>query len=93
MLTAPVRWIFRFILDNKSKIQINCPHGCPCDNFDCDENDDPDLIVGNAIQIKQNQVIGQISTYNLNHSFEFEMKSNRATTDGGHCGQVLHGIT
>ena len=93
MLTALVRWIFHFTTGNKFLIQINCPHGCPCVNYDCDANDDPDLIVDDAIQIKQNQVIGQIPTYDLNHSFEFEIKSNRETTAGGRCGQVLHGIT
>lgn len=71
--------------------QVNCPHGCPCDNYDCDGEDDPDLIVGDEIQIKRNQVIGEIPTYGLNHSFEFEIKSNRATQAGGHCGQVLVG--
>ena len=44
-----------------------------------------------AITIKKNQIIGEITAYDLNYSFEFEIKSNRATDAGGHCGQVLHG--
>ena len=91
ILTAPVRLDSQFLLTNKFSIQINCPHGCPCENYDCDANDDPDLIVNGPIQIKKNQVIGEISTYNLNHSFEFEFKSNRKPRGGGQCSQILQG--
>ena len=36
ILTAPVRLDSQFLLTNKFSIQINCPHGCPCENYDCD---------------------------------------------------------
>ena len=70
--------------------KANCPHGCPCEHYNCEnpDSDDPDLIIDEAFDIQRNQKIGEILSYEVNYSFEFELKVKRSHSN---CAQILQG--
>ena len=69
-------------------LQSKCPHGCPCDDYDCEEPitetttttpttspiDEPSFEIKELIDIKYGQKTGSIVEYYHNYEFSFELK-------------------
>ena len=76
------------------KFQQNCPHGCPCDSYNCSEptieptsapttenpGDKPIIDIDEVIDIKQNQNFGMIANYFNNFEFSMEIKLETLTS-------------
>ena len=72
--------------------KVNCPHGCPCDSFDCSQIEDPDWIIEETIPIRFNQSIAEIPEYSLDYSLTFEVKMNRSVANTrANCAQLVQG--
>lgn len=59
-------------------MQANCPLGCPCDNYDCDNNgseDDDAININGPISIEENNFISKFD-YSDNFEVSFEYKAS-----------------
>ena len=78
MTTTVILHIF-FNDENKWIIKANCPLGCPCENYDCDNSgsDDDDTInINGPITIQENNFISELEYRNdFEVSFEFKASS------------------
>ena len=59
-----------------SIIKSNCPHGCPCEHYDCNETEQPDFEIDGVIEIRHNQLVGKIDDYFNNYEISFEVIVN-----------------
>jgi len=56
--------------------QANCPHGCPCENYDCDNNgESDDEIINGPISIQPENFITELD-YSDNFEVSFEYKAH-----------------
>ena len=57
--------------------QSNCPHGCPCENYDCENNESDSSLHFEKIgpfNASLNNKIGEITKYYNNFEFSMELK-------------------
>ena len=82
--TVRVRLAYFFCWWKLTFFKEKCPHGCPCDNYDCggNESDDENIING-PIDIIENNFITELD-YSLNYEVSFEFMVTTVPSNNWH---------
>lgn len=65
------KYVFIFIF-----IKANCPLGCPCDNYDCDNDEsDDDVTINGPISVQEDNFMAKLD-YSDNFEISFEYKAS-----------------